>query len=452
MRFFPSFLSLSLLSILLAPAKASSQAQEPLSEATSSESTKRVLSLQDSISLAMGKSHLVIAAENSRDAAKEQKRNGFARLGPSATVSYNELHYEDKQTANFGGNNLLVRDDVIKTGSLVVTQPITGLYGYIENARLSDLQQDLAEENLRSARMGAGFMGAEAFLRAYNAEEQLKIAEGSLAAAQSSANDASVAQRVGRLNQADYLKLQVNLSQAQTRLLQARAERASAIANLKQILRLSESENISLQADLPEANISEPAVDQAIKDGLDKRSDVRIAAMNAETVSFQKKLAYTEFIPTVDVFGQLDRNFGESTAFGNQDKDVKYWGIRANWTFWNNGASVFKTRQAFAQTRAAEANAEMTKDQARVKIISAVENLKAAREGVKFAELGMKQAEEAYRIDGIRFKNGSISATDQVLSQNSKAFAQGEYVNARTRLLLAYFSLQQALGQEQPTL
>ena len=154
----------------------------------------------------------------------------------------------------------------------------------------------------------------------------------------------------------------------------------------------------------------------------------------------------------MDAFAQLDRNFGEVTAFGNKDRDLKYWGIRANWTIWNNGGSIFRTREAFARTRAAEATAEQAKDLVRVDVISAVENLQASREALQFAEVGVKQAEEAYRIDGIRFKSGSITATDQILSENTKASIQGQYVDAKTQLLLSFFRLQKALGQDQPSL
>lgn len=461
MQVFSRLLSLPLLASLISGSAFAQTAAEnsrgqdrtQLSPPAQTVQAGRELTLQDAISRATGQSYNVVRAENTRDAAREAKRSTFANLGPKATLSYSQIHYDEKQEVTaFGPTPILIRDDVLKNGSLVVKQPITGLYGYIENARRTNLEEDLAEEALRRERAQAGFAGAEAFLKAYNAQEQVIIAEAAVAAAQSSANDAAVSHRVGRTNQADYLKLQVNLSQKQSRLAQARAERVAAIATLRQVLRMPHDEIFYLKQDLPELAIPVAAIDAALTEALAKRPDVKEAKMSAELVSYQKKLAYTEFIPSVELFGQIDRNFGEITALGNPERDVKYYGITAQWTFWNNGASVFKTREAFARTRAAEANASLAEDLARVEVIAAVETLQAAKEAIKFAETGVKQAEEAFRIDQIRFKSGSISATDQILSESTKSESQGQFVNSRTQLLSAYFRLQKALGYDQPSL
>ncbi|MES2746516.1 MAG: TolC family protein [Bdellovibrionota bacterium] len=465
MHFISSLLSLSLLSLLLTAGEGYSQAEEATAPSDSTQLSPpaqpvlgaqgRELTIDEAIARAMGRSYNVVRAENERDAARELARSNLALVGPRGTITYNEFHYDDTQVipaGAFGPNPVLLRDDTTKTGSLIVTQPITGLYGYIENARRSGVQEDLSEETLRKERSNAGFAGAEAFLRAYNAQEQVIISESAVAAAQSSANDATVSNRVGRMNKADYLRLQVNLSQAQSRLAQMRAERVAAIAALRQTLRLPPEDVFYLKQDLPEPQISSPAIEAAINEALGRRPDVKEAALRAEVVSFQKQAAYAEFIPSVEVFGQLDRNFGEVTGLGNPERDVQYWGVKASWTFWNNGASVFKTREAFASTRAAEAVAEQTKDLARVDVIAAVENLQAAREALKFAEAGVAQAEEAYRIDNIRFKSGSITATDQILSESTKSNVQGQFVNSRTQLLASFFRLQKALGQDQPKL
>ena len=108
-------------------------------------------------------------------------------------------------------------------------------------------------------------------------------------------------------------------------------------------------------------------------------------------------------------------------------------------------------REAFANTRRAEAAYASAKDGVRVEVIQAIENLQAARETLKQAEAGVKQASEAYRIDQIRYKNGGITASDRILSESTQSSVQGQYVSAKTNLLSWYFQLQKALGQEKPT-
>ena len=473
MRVFSSLLSLGLLSTLLAlPARAQSKT-EPAAEAApvpaaapdGQDSTKislatqavegsqaHELTLADAIQRATIRSFSVAQAEAARDAQKEARRGSFARIGPSGTLSYNEIHFEKAQVANFNGNNITIRDDKTKTGSLIVTQPITGLYGYIENARLNDLQADVSEEELKKARADAGFSGAQAFLNAYAAQEQVVISDASLAAAQSAFGDASVMNRVGRINQADFLKFQLALTQAQTRGSQARANHVIALAVLRQTLQMPDQEVFFLTKELPEPKANTVAIDEAIQSALKNRPDLKRAEMGAEIAGFSKKLAYTEFIPSVDIFGQVDRNFGKITALGNPEKDTKYYGVKMQWNFWNNGASVFKVREAMATTRKAEFAYAAAKDGVRLEVIQAVQNLQAARESLKQAEAGIKQADEAYRIDQVRYKSGGITASDRILSESTKSDVQGQFVTARTQVLSWYFQLQRALGQEQPTL
>lgn len=480
MRVFSSFLSFALLSALLAlPARAQTEplapaaapaaaAETPAPSAVApaaADGTKLTppaqvvggaqgheLSLNEAIQRAMSRSFSVAQAEAARDAQREARRGALARLGPSGTVSYNEQHFDKAQVATFNGNPLVIRDDVTKNGSLIVTQPITGLYGYIENARLNDLQEDVTEEGLRKARADAGFAGAQAFLNAYAAQEQVAIAEASVNAAQSAFNDANVMNRVGRINQADYLKFQLALTQAQSRSSQARANNVIANSVLRQTLQMPEQETFFLSKELPEPKANALALEEAIQTALKNRPDLKQAEMGAEIAGFGKKLAYTEFIPSVDIFGQIDRNFGEITALGSQERDVKYYGIKVQWNFWNNGASVFKIREAIDSTHKAESAYAAAKDGVRLEVIQAVQNLQAARESLKQAEAGIKQAEEAYRIDQVRYKSGGITASDRILSESTKSDVQGQYVSARTQLLGWYFQLQRALGQEQPTL
>jgi len=435
-----------------APAMAPTGDQTELSPPAQVVGGSRVLTLAEAIERAMSRSFSVAQAEAARDAQKEARRAALSNLGPNARVLYNEAHFEDAQTVNFNNNLLVTRGKVSKTGSLIVTQPITGLYGYIEASRASGLQAEITEEGLRKAKADAGFSGAQAFLNAYGAQEQVTISEASMAAAKSAFHDATVMNRVGRINQADFLKFQLAYTQAQTRNAQAKASRSVAMAVLRQTLQMPPEETITLQPGLPSPKLTAVAVEEAIQTATKNRPDLKQAEMSAEYASFAKKLAYTDFIPTVDLFGQLDRNFGELTALGGNEKDVKYYGVKMQWTFWNNGASVFKVREAAANTRRADAAYAAAKDGVRIDVIQAVENLQAASESLKQAEAGIKQAEEAYRIDEVRYKNGGITASDRILSESTKSTVQGQYVSARTQLLSWYFELQRALGQEKPTL
>lgn len=412
----------------------------------------RELDIQEVIDRSVERSPNVEQSRAERDAQREIKRSRMSFLGPTANVSYTEAHFDKAQTVALGaGDPITIRDDVTKTGSLQVVQPLTGLYAVTQYARLGGIQEDLAEEGLTVSKRDAAFNGALNFLDAYKAQEDVAITESSLLAQQSSYKDAQSQSRVGRLNQADLLKFQLALSEVGSRHALAIASRNIAFARLKQSMQVPLTDTFVLKKQLPDVNQIAAAATGDVDDVIKNRPEIKQAEIQTQVADFNKQVAYAKFIPNVNAFYQKDRNFGEVTGFG-AEKDIDYYGIKVQWDIWSNGASIFETRaQGDLQVKAAAALVA-AKDAIRLDVIAATENLKAAKEALKQWEDGVAQAEEAYRIDQIRFKSGQISATDLIQSEASRSNALGRRVAARTQYIAAALRAQIATGSELPKL
>jgi outer membrane protein len=408
------------------------------------------LSLQEAIDRGLSRSPTVQRAEADLQSQVERKRGAWSNLGPKAAVSYNETYFEDKQFDTQNGGGALIRDDVTKNGSLTVTQPITGLYGLVEYGRLSSLQVDLSEEGLRKAKRDAGFGAAEAYLQAFQTQEQELIAEQSIAAAKSAYQDALALQRVGRLSQGDVLKFQLALSRAESSAAQARAAKQIAFSNLRLAIQLPRGENVQLMKELPSAAEDKVELNQAIE-AAKNRPEWRQATLGSELADFSKKLAYAKLIPNVNVFAKVDKNFGDVTRTSGP-KENQYYGISVQWDIWNNGSSFFEIREASAQKLATEAGLAGVQDLIALDVTTAWESYLTAKESLQLAKTAVVAADEAYRIDQTRFRNGQVSTTDLIRSETEKTTAQGNLINAQTQVLLWHFRLQKATGQDQPKL
>lgn len=409
----------------------------------------QTFTLQAAVAQAVARNPNVEQAQADVDAATEHKRGAWSNVGPRASVQYNELHYPDAQTANFGGQNIVLRSDLSKTGSLTVSQTITGLYAAVQYGKFSSLQADLSYEGLRQAKRDIGFQAAEAFLNAYQAQEQDSISAASLKATRRQYEDALAIQRVGRLSQGDVLKFQLALSQAESRAAQAQATKQLAFANLRQITQTKDDETIALDPTLPSLTEEDTDVQKGIAEAMALRPEAKRAEIASNLADYNKDLAYAQFVPTINVFKKWDRNFGEVTGFGGE-KEVSYYGISLQWDIWSSGSSVFAVREAIASKNKAEAAKTNANDLIKLDVIQSWQNFQAAKQSLRFAQTGVVQAEEAYRIDQTRFKNGQISATDLILSESSKSAAQGNKVAAETQYLLWHFRLQRSIGKELP--
>jgi OMF family outer membrane factor len=286
-------------------------------------------------------------------------------------------------------------------------------------------------------------------LNAYQAQEQEEITAASLNAAKRQYEDALAIQRVGRLSQGDVLKFQLALSQAETRAAQARTTKEVAFAMLRQMIQAKDDENVALEQTLPKLEEETIDIQKGIEQALAQRPEAKKAELATELADYNKDLAYAQFIPTVNIFKKWDRNFGEVAGFGGE-KETSYYGISLKWDVWSNGSSVFAVREAIANKEKAEATRVSANDGVKLDVIQAWQNFQAAKQSLKFAQTGVTQAEEAYRIDQTRFKNGQISATDLIFSESAMSTAQGTRVAAETQYLLWHFRLQRSMGKDLP--
>jgi len=116
------------------------------------------ITLQEAIERAMNRSVQVGAAEADLQAQVERKRQTWTTLGPRVTAAYTEARFTDTQAPQaLPGGIVISRPDSTKTGTINVTQPVTGLYARAEVVRQAYLVEELASENLRRVKRDGGF-------------------------------------------------------------------------------------------------------------------------------------------------------------------------------------------------------------------------------------------------------------------------------------------------------
>jgi outer membrane protein len=422
----------------------------------------QTLTFDQAVAATLASSSRIKAAEHALQAQVEKRRGSWSNVGPKVNVGYNDVYFEDAQTARMlvaveDGNgvyrDVVLRGDRSQVGNVTVTQPLTGAATLVEVARNEGTIEDVKALDLERAKQDATFQTGEAFLRAKAAMRLLAIAETSVNAAASSLKDATALERAGRMNRGDVLKLELAVSEARARVAQARAGADIALASLRESMGLTPSAPLTLDDQLPAAKIPPiPPVEDAQRRALEARPDVKQARLGKDLAGFGSKVAYSQFSPSINAFVKFERNFGEVSGFGGGEKDTRTYGIMASWEIWNNGASVFAVRQAAEESQRAEAASQLAEQGVRLDVFQTVANLRAAQESLTLAETAVKQAEEAYRIEQVRFRSGARSATDVILAESSQAGARGRLVTAVTDLIVWNLRLQKALGASRPTL
>ena len=411
----------------------------------------RPLSLKDAVSRSLEASTRIRQATLDHGAQVERVRSAWSDMGPRLKADYNEVHYPSALSFQIdpAAPPVVTRPEVIKTGILTLAQPITGLAVFYEKARAETAQRDMKELTMRLTKADVSYQTAERWLEAYQLARQLGIAQASVAAAENQLKDAKALERVGRLNRGDVLKLELAVSESKARAAQARVGAELSLAALREGMGMEPTDPLELDASLPVVPEADPDLATALQTARERRLETQRARHGVSLAGMGKHLAYAQFSPTVNLFATLNRNFADKLPLGTE-RQFRTFGIQVSWDIWTNGSQVFGVREAAEQEAKAEDAVKLVEDGVKLDVQAALANLKAARETLSLAKVAVEQASEAYRIETVRFRTGTRSATDLITAETSEASAKGRLVTAQTSLINWHFKLQKALGGEQP--
>jgi outer membrane protein len=328
-------------------------------------------------------------------------------------------------------------------------QPITGLGALSKKALFEETQLDIKQDTYVLSKIEGSFLAAELWLTTFQLDQLVQIAENSVKAVEQQLRDASAMERVGRLNRGDVLKLELAVSEAKMRLTQTMTARATAMANFCEVIGVNPQTSIKLPADLPDFSYNDYPLEKSIDMARNKRLDSKISRNRVELAEFGKSLVYSQFSPQVNVFVKADRNFGDPyVAFpGRISRSV---GVNITWDIWNNGSNVFALREAQDLIVKAEEAAKADESRTAIEVQNALSGFNSAKVALNQAMTAVKQADEAFRIESIRFKTGARSATDLIMAESSHAQAKGRLITAKVDLANNYFKYQRSIGYETP--
>jgi outer membrane protein TolC len=390
---------------------------------------------------AIQQSKAALAAQDFR------QTHSWLNVGPKLQGTYNRVFLEEERKVNFGGNEIVMAPRESRTASLTLSQPLTGALTLISYAQYEGLKKEIESQKNELTKAQIRFATVESFYVAQNALTLRKVAEEAMTAANKQVADGKSLFNAGRIHRGDLLKLELFLSSAKAQLAQVKAAETGALTRLKALAGLDLEAPVKLA---PTENVPALPQDQAVSEAVKMRMDVKSAERGIEVSQFGKKLARSEFFPSVNAFAKIDYNLLEPVGLGGSDKVSRTYGVQATWNLWNNGVDVYKTREAAQQVQVATAGHKQALDNAKVEILSARADLSAAKESMELANSSRDQAREAYRIEQVKFTAGKSSATELILADSARTAAEGNVISANTDHKLKLLKLQKALGFDMP--
>jgi outer membrane protein len=403
-------------------------AQQPAPTASIATGDTLVLTLRDALVRAEPASEQVNIFLRQVDRSRADKTVAWSSLLPQVTLTPAYTRVVETPFRQFfsqggtggvdlGSDNPFTATTNWSIGGNVSWTPIDfAAYSQVEAASRGI---DAARLQLSSQQAYTILTVAAAYFNAILADQLLAIRVATLEQAERTFKDIQLGYEVGTQSEFDALRARVARDNQVPVVTQARANRAISFTQLKQLLDVPLERELNLVTPIDQGGV--PQVPDTLRQQLgvaDTTVDHRNVVQQAEIGVQQARAFYDaagrQWLPTVGGFLNYSKK-GYATGFwppsGNWFDDFNL-GFGLTWPIFTGGRILGQRRGAKADLEIAQQSLKLTREQAALDNVSVTSRLKEAEDNAEATQSVVEQAERAYQIAELRFKEGLSTQTE----------------------------------------
>lgn len=316
-------------------------------------------------------------------------------------------------------------------------------------------QNAAADAQIRSATIEVAAQRAQAALDVTSAyydvalaDQLVIIADSSVAETDALLSQTRVAKQVGNASEYELLRAQVTRDNQLPVLIQARGNRDVAYFRLKQILNMPLDDSLVLTTRIEEASgppLPAEAATWTPDTSVSDRAPVRELDETVRAAEAQVRVARSERIPAFSIVSAYQRLYFPANGIPSLGAGVNNWTVGVSTSFPLLDGGRIKGDEVVAQSglQQARAQREQTRQFAALDARVALNALQQATASLEASRGTADQAQRAYAIDEVRFREGISTQTDLAQSRllleqalANRAQAARNLAVARVRLAL----------------
>lgn len=284
----------------------------------------------------------------------------------------------------------------------------------------------------------------------YRAVEFKSVVTESIEMLNARIKDAETLEKNGLLTKNEILKIQVQLSDAKSRLLDAENNIQLATVSLNNAMGQPLNTAITTKTEPRGTAATISSMDNIIIEAKKSRADVQATEYRIKAAQENISAQESAYYPQVFVGGNLYYNNPNQRFLPNQERFDASWdlGVQVSMDLWNWGQTGNKVGQAEAQLAQAKESLGLIQDAINVEVTQAYLTVKQSVEKIKVARETVEQATENQRVTAQRFKNGVATSTDALDADFTLMQSKVNYTQALVDYEMAYARLVKAQGLE----
>ena len=265
--------------------------------------------------------------------------------------------------------------------------------------------------------------------------------------------DARAAAEVGRLANADVMRVEALVANAEAVAYQAEALRRTIGAQLAIVMRDRKGGDYAVGSGVPaDSGVArDPAGDRAwVAEATRNRPELKAIDASTEALEHGRDAAASGVWPRLDAVGDVTYANPNQRYFPPQDEFNATWsvGLVASYAFDAPFGAKAQSDELAANAAANRARRSGLEGAIVNEVVTAHLEGVRARTSLVAAETSVRAAEEGYRVVTDRFQVGSATTSDVVDAESELLAAKLAITNARIDLTIAAIKLDYALGRK----
>ncbi len=357
----------------------------------------------------------------------------------------------DNKTVLFNTVAAQLGDNITNNYTLraTVQQPLfTG--GKISSAGdIAEYSYEASKEDFKKDKSDLIYNIKSAYWNLFRANEFKKMVDENVGQIKSHVTDAENLMKQGLLTNNDLLKVQVQLSDALVRQIDAKNNVTLSMIALNNTLGLSLTTEIQILSQLQTGNANSIDINTLVKKAVENRPE--ILGMNARLKMSESNLtiARSGWYPQIFLVGNYNYLNPNQRIFPTKDQFKGTWDVSVSLSYdlWNWNTSGSQSTQAEAQLSQTEQALSQMKDGVLLEVTQSYLTVNQTNERAAVARKGVEQAEENYRVTNERYKKGLNVNSDLLDAEVALLQAKLNYTQSLIDFELSNARLSRSIGE-----
>jgi outer membrane protein TolC len=407
------------------------------------------ITLQQAVELARRNNPTLREARIALDSAREGLREALAAEYPTLSTEFNVTRSDSAQQEL---NNTTLAGRSVDNSTITTSADarlelnynlLTGgrrpaqIKAAEERVRLNQLDVERLAEQTR-------FEVTRAYYNLQEADARVNIEQAAVEDATRTLRDAQLLEQAGLGTRFDVLRAQVDLANSQQNLTVAQSRQRTSRRELATSLGLGQQAIVTAADEIEVAGSWEPSLEETIILAYRNRAELEQELVQRNISEQQREIALSALRPQVSLFanynvlGIVDDNQGLADGYTV--------GARLQWTLFEGGAARARAAQEEKNIERAETRFDQQRNQVRLEVEQAYNNLKASEENIQTAAVALQLAEESLRLARLRFSAGVGTQTDVINAQTELTRSRGNLLTAIIEYNQSLAALQRAVS------